>query len=338
MTLPSARARGAFTLVELLVVIAIIGVLVALLLPAVQAAREAANRMSCGNRLKQLSIALHNHHDVYKKFPPGAEGAVYPKPNPAGNTTTFMGTSWIVYCLPFFEQKALYDRYDFTVQYDNIPSGGSTAPGLNNDAVGSTVVDTLYCPSGARPKAYLDPNGNGVKDDPSTHYYGVMGPAGPTNPTPMTINGTTYNYTVGSAGGNGAWTPHGILSHYQVTSGSVSTYREVGFADVLDGTANTLMLGERSMILPTGVTNSYRSWIRGNNGGSGTTKCVTNPINATHYNGSNNFNEISFGSNHPGGCQFAMGDASVRYVSETIDLTVYRASASMNSGEPVQLP
>jgi len=109
-------------------------------------------------------------------------------------------------------------------------------------------------------------------------------------------------------------------------------------ADVVDGTSNTLMLAERSRILRPGQTNDYRSWIRGNNGGSGTTKNVTHPINSTFYNGSSNFNDISFGSEHPGGCQFALGDASLKFISANIDLNIYKASASMNGGEAVQLP
>src|SRR5438067_13078670 len=99
--------RRAFTLVELLVVIAIIGVLVALLLPAVQSARESARRMSCMNNLKQTGIALHNHHDSYGTFPAGG----------VTNGTccsTQSGATWTIYILPFIEQQTLYDKYDFT--------------------------------------------------------------------------------------------------------------------------------------------------------------------------------------------------------------------------------
>src|SRR5262245_3998513 len=95
----SIRKNG-FTLVVLLVVIAIIGILVALLLPAIQAAREAGRRSSCQNKIRQLAIGLHNFHDTQGTFPPGAQGAVLPIPNPPGNTTTILGTSWIAHILP----------------------------------------------------------------------------------------------------------------------------------------------------------------------------------------------------------------------------------------------
>jgi hypothetical protein len=198
--------------------------------------------------------------------------------------------------------------------------------------VGATIIPTLYCPSGPTPQQYTDPNST-VKGNPTTHYYGVMGPAGLTNPTTNKIGTYTYNYTVGDPTSNGAWSAHGILSHYRETTGSVSTFRVVRLADVVDGSSATLMLAERSMHLPNGQTNDYRTWIRGNNGGAGAAKCVTYPINSTFYNGSNNFNHISFGSDHPGGCHFALGDASVRLLAETVDMSLYQGMASMNGGE-----
>jgi prepilin-type N-terminal cleavage/methylation domain-containing protein/prepilin-type processing-associated H-X9-DG protein len=320
-------SRPAFTLIELLVVIAIIAILIGLLLPAVQKVREAAARMSCQNNLKQLALAQHGYHDANGKLPPGAQNAVLPVPNPPGNTTTIAGTSWIVFSLPYIEQENLFKLYRFDLPYNSVENGGT---------VGPNIVKTIYCPSGPDPRRHLDPNTN-VTTNPSTHYYGVMGPAGLTNPTPNLFNGITYNYTVGDATINGAWSAHGMLSHYRETAGSVSTYRVVKLTDVVDGLTNTLMLAERSQQLPAGQANDYRTWIRGNNGGSGATKNVTYPINSTFYNGSNNFNHISFGSNHSGGCNFALGDGSVRFVSQNIDMALYMALASINGGEVATL-
>jgi prepilin-type N-terminal cleavage/methylation domain-containing protein len=138
----SSRSRLGFTLVELLVVIAIIGILVALLLPAIQAAREAGRRASCQNKLKQLSTGLHNFHDTNGTFPPGAEGNVLPFPNPPGNTTTvIVGTSWIVHVLPFIEQKGVYDLYRFDLAYNSVENG----------TLGRTT-QTLKCPSDSNPR------------------------------------------------------------------------------------------------------------------------------------------------------------------------------------------
>ncbi len=193
------------------------------------------------------------------------------------------------------------------------------------------MVPGFYCPSGPDAKRYVDPNAV-VTGNPSTHYYGVMGPGGATDNFTITIGGTVFTYRYGSSGGNGAWSGHGILSHYQDQAGSISTNRYVKMTDITDGTSGTIMLGEISVFMP-GTLNQYRSWIRGNSGGSGTCKNVRYPINSTVYNGSNNFNELSFGSQHTGGANFALGDASVRFIRSSITLEIYQGLASMNSGE-----
>jgi prepilin-type N-terminal cleavage/methylation domain-containing protein len=127
MLLPSSPSRRGFTLVELLVVIAIIGVLVALLLPAVQAARESARRMRCQNNLKQIGLASHNHHDVVGEMPR------------AFSPTT--GLSWHVNILPFIEQQSLFNQFDTT---SNTTS--HTSPN-RNDPYGLTIIPMYQCPS-----------------------------------------------------------------------------------------------------------------------------------------------------------------------------------------------
>ena len=105
------RGQRGFTLVELLVVIAIIGILVALLLPAIQAAREAARRAQCGNNLKQLGVAVHNYHDAYQVFPPAGIGYGWCSEGRPGFPTMLNVSGWTM-VLPFLEQQSLYDRYD----------------------------------------------------------------------------------------------------------------------------------------------------------------------------------------------------------------------------------
>lgn len=314
------RSQG-FTLVELLVVIAIIGILIALLLPAVQAAREAARRSDCQNKMKQLGLALHNYHDINRHFPAGAEEQVYKRPNT--NNSYVSGTSWIVFILPQMEQSAAQELYDFTQSY--------TA--TVNRRVGNIEVPGLKCPSGAQERSgNSSETADGLRNH-TTHYYGVMGPSTRANPSSNNLGGAVFTYVVGNPTTNGAYATNGILGQYRDSPGSVTTGHYVNFAEVRDGTTNTLMVAERSMFLPPGQANDYRSWTRGNSGGSGATKNVTYPINSTFYNGSNNFNDISFGSSHPGGCQFTLGDASVRFFNENMSLSVYKALASVRSGE-----
>jgi prepilin-type N-terminal cleavage/methylation domain-containing protein len=318
----SPKRTSGFTLIELLVVIAIIAILIGLLLPAVQKVREAAARMQCQNKVKQLGLALHNHHDTYGRLPPGAQQDVFRVPNTGG---FIRGTSWIVFILPYIEQENLFRLYNFALAH-NSPENG---------AVGMNVVNTLYCPSGPDPARYRDPNG-GVLNNPTTHYYGIMGPGGPTDNHQVVLGGQVFTYRQGDSGTNAAWAFNGMLSQYRDSAGSISTGRFVKFTEVTDGLSGTLMIGERSVFLP-GTLNDYRSWIRGQSGGSGATKNVTFPINSTVYNGSNNFNDISFGSNHTGGTNFGLGDGSVRFVNQNIDLNLYKALSSINSGEVASL-
>jgi prepilin-type N-terminal cleavage/methylation domain-containing protein len=152
--LAKAEVRRGFTLVELLVVIAIIGILIALLLPAVQAAREAARRMQCSNNLKQIGLGLHNYHDTFGTFPPGASQDQY-----LGYATRL---------LPFMEQKPLYDRVDFENVYST----------PNNYAVGAVRVDAFLCPSSSEfTSKHTAEQANGQRCY-TIHYYGNTGPVG----------------------------------------------------------------------------------------------------------------------------------------------------------------
>jgi prepilin-type N-terminal cleavage/methylation domain-containing protein len=198
------RTAHGFTIVELLVVIAIIGVLMSLLLPAVQAAREAARRIQCQNNLKQLGLALHNYHDTLKRLPPG--GIIQKNPNPNitfGEFDPLGGKmfGWIVLILPYMEQGPLYDQFDFKVSILNQPQEPQTA-----------VLETLLCPSdSAQGRYYLDPQFTQGKRFAKGNYAAWV--------SPMHVD--LQNLFLGALGGDGH-----------------------SFAAFQDGTSQTLMLTE----------------------------------------------------------------------------------------------
>ena len=289
---------------ELLVVIAIIGILIALLLPAVQAAREAARRLQCANNLKQLGLALHNYHAAHRTLPPGG--------------LTSNGLSYIVILLPYMEQKPLYDRFDFNEGEWWIRPEGSSSTSNGKIEHSLNGLKMILCPSSNQDRSNLrpsddrfpervPPNAGGV-DPFTTHYYGIMGPLG-TNPM------TDRDYA--SEGPT------------QATQGVLYKDSRVRLEDVTDGTSNTFALGEISW----NDYKAYRSWIRGstlNGTAQGSCKNVRDPINAgLTYS----FNDGAFGSQHPGGAQFALCDGSVTFISETVHDAVFLSTASRNGGE-----
>ena len=301
----TGRVNKAFTLVELLVVIAIIGILIALLLPAVQSAREAARRMQCSNNLRQLGLALHNYHTALRVLPPGGIS----RKNGQGNELSFL-----VMVLPYLEQKPLYDQVDFN-------TGVYTDKGKLD--ISLTSIPGLLCPSCPIVYSNLYQRTNNYaeywpSDDSTgqntytTHYVGVMGPRG-THPT------TGEDYQTIASPNCGPIAIQGLLypdSH-------------VRLGDITDGTSNTFAIGETSWV----GYDKYRSWVRGSSSNlcQGSTKNVYEPINAgAPYV---DFNNGAFGSEHPGGTHFLMADGSTHFVSETIDDSVYRATASRNGRE-----
>jgi prepilin-type N-terminal cleavage/methylation domain-containing protein len=308
----SHGSRCAFTLVELLVVIAIIGVLVALLLPAVQSAREASRRTRCQNNLKQIGLACHNFHDTNGEMP----RAFVP--------TT--GLSWHVMILPFIEQGSLYNQFDTTTQ--NFVH--TTAN--RNDPHGLTIIQAYQCTSCPMKRQILTPphHTNGPVDliPPNTgspaavpHYYGVNGPRGGNYPV-----GTSLHETVGVA-----------------TSGIFQRSGQIRMARITDGTSNTMMIAEMSWVHSQYGTR-YRTWVRGgeeydfNNPRppSHVVSCrnVTNPINGMlRANLIAPYNDIPFGSQHPGGMNVTLGDASVRFLNQNLSMNAYRSLASRDEGE-----
>ena len=308
--------RKGFTLIELLVVIAIIAILIGLLLPAVQKVREAAARMKCQNNLKQLGLGVHSYHDTYSRFVP------------AGNTTTWLG--WHVGILPYIEQTALFNKVS--------QAAGSYLVIGKYDIPVNNRVATFLCPSQTEaekmilaptPPHYVNPPEVINNQSPyTTHYYGVAGPAG-VNP----ITGANYIYEVSDA-------THGRMGK----QGMFQRTDTVKLENITDGTSNTLMVGEMSWspgaITPTNIAGTrFRGWARGCDNPlitqvCGGIKTISNAINA--YSNTL-FNEMPFGSQHTGGTNFAMGDASVRFLNASININAYRAAASYNGGEVLPL-
>lgn len=330
----SAPIRRAFTLVELLVVIAIIGVMVGLLLPAVQAAREAARRMSCSNNMKQVGLALHNYHDTHQKFPysVGWSGSIESGNAIPGSGKIRNHRGWLM-VLPYIEQQALYDMADLalaTGSYVRSGTAGSISgplpgePGNPNDVVVSTPVQTFLCPS--------DPN--------------------PTNYS--TITAANYSISPGTTTREGAFTNYDFS--VRRTSNSSNTFRTEDmltrrmfglndsskFSDITDGTSNAIAVCETLRGVHDGVpqTWGYSKWV-----GHGVDPAYNLGINdllccawdSPPFNRPRTPSKLSAwstsGSMHPGGAQFTLGDGSVRFISDAIELLTLQKLAYISDGQ-----
>ncbi len=327
----SRRSKTGFTLVELLVVIAIIGVLVGLLLPAVQAAREAARRMSCSNNMKQLGLALHNYHDTHQKFPysvaasgPVNSGTARPA---AGQVRNHRGWPML---LPFIEQAALYEAFDFSMAASSCINGSTNTlvgpkpgePGNANDVVVSTSIPAFLCPSDSNP----------------THYSSHTSGAYSISPNTTTLLGAFTNYEFS------------VLANYNSASTwsdeSATTRRMFGHTthskmrDILDGTSNSIAISEtlRSVYNGTGQTWGYAKWV-----GHGVDPAHSYGINMKRYPPTPTVLPLPYrlgtwstaGSLHPGGAQFTFGDGSVHFLTDSIDLTTLRNLAYISDGQVV---
>jgi prepilin-type N-terminal cleavage/methylation domain-containing protein len=333
--------RGGFTLVELLVVIAIIGILIALLLPAVQAAREAARRSQCSNNLKQIGLGMHNYHDSYNAFP----YAWMAELTPTANVQT-----WGTRILPYIEQMPLYQKYDSRVPAYNEASsfGHSAAIVTQNIEVISTPLATYMCPS--------TPGSNRVFD--ITLQAATLG-------VPMNIStrvaasdyiattGIDPNFATRAFGSSSGVRRDGVLR--QVANLPNNVIRGVSrMAGVTDGLSNTVMIGERvggPNIYRKGVVQPPPSNAHGDNGpGWGDVLNGDHWIKGSPNDGSsasgggpcaincNNIRQENFYSFHPGGCQFLVADGSVRFVSETVENRILASMITRENGETFTMP
>lgn len=311
MLVTRKHRRPAFTLVELLVVIAIIGVLVALLLPAVQAAREAARRSSCQNNLKQLAIAVHNFHDTQNRLPYNGD------PNTLSGCCYDANArqwSWIARSLPYMEQNNLYDQARI----------GENELMANRLDYIKVTVKLFLCPS--------DPDSRDPRTDCANFPGGT--PVGQTN----------YKGVAGANWAWGNWTNTGPSGDNNgLDNGDGMFFRSDvkktrTLASIKDGTSNTLMIGED---IP--AMNIHCAWPYSNTAtgtcsippNTGVPKGTPPGIDTTPGNWPNVY---SFRSHHPAGLQFALADGSVTFIPKSIDLTVYRNAATRNGGESTSLP
>jgi prepilin-type N-terminal cleavage/methylation domain-containing protein len=290
------RSRRGFTLVELLVVIAIIGVLVALLLPAIQAAREAARRTQCANNLKQIGIALHNYHDTFNVFPP--EKIMSSRPSDGllqcqdpGATWDADPGNWEILLLPYVEQSSAYDLLNWSLRYNQAP----------NTEVFQRNYPMYLCPSNPVRQRGIHGSCGGSS---MIHYFAVVG--------------------------TGAFSGARASSECHNTSDGVFQMRGgTNMRDILDGTSNTAMVAEARGYQPanldTGlltVTDARCMRI------SALTWFGIPPNGINRW-----FAPSSF---HPaGGLQILLADAKVRFVSDSIDYNTWRELGSRASGNPL---
>lgn len=328
----SKTPRG-FTLVELLVVIAIIGVLVAMLLPAVQAAREAARRSSCSNNLKQLGLSLQNYHDVYKTLPPGASAM------PNGQ----WGFSWFVHILPFIEQQTMHDQLNLGGQHVGWAHNGVSGGTINGQRFNNITISAFLCPSS--PLEPMHSVGTGYTHT-RPQYIGISGAANgngfTNNPTGRQRNCCSC---CGSVTGGGVTSNGGVLIGHG-WGGKPANMATVNFAAITDGTSNTIAVGECGDWFYTAAggkeqVNSNHGWLMGSPNANDRKFNITTiryAPNSTQSSlpgcGNNDGPNNGIYSAHPGGVQVAVCDGSTQFISDTIDILTLKLLATRDDGQP----
>ncbi len=329
--------RRGFTLVELLVVIAIIGILVALLLPAIQAAREAARRTQCSNHLKQIGVAIHNYVDTFKNLPMGFTNDYGLAQNYLGQNYAHHGDgvtpmryyaswTWSAYVAPFMELSAQHQTLNVTGTW-----AAQSLLSAESQQVIAAPVPTLRCPSD-------------TGKDP--HNGGEYRPA---NSAGTRLYAASANYA-GVCDDDSA----NVDNRQNNCSGVLFVDSDVKLRDVVDGTSAVLMVGERcryrfhmrcsetqdcgaAIVFVTGASNQLAHDNRSNAAAVGSAARGIN-WDSTDVCGNLWNAKTSFHSQHPGGAQFVLVDASTHFISENVDLTTFRRLAHKSDGNPVKVP
>jgi prepilin-type N-terminal cleavage/methylation domain-containing protein/prepilin-type processing-associated H-X9-DG protein len=332
MTVTSRRPRG-FTLIELLVVIAIIAVLIALLLPAVQSAREAARRAQCVNNLKQIGLAVHNYHDTHQKFPLGRVVA-----NRAGVTDISHAFSPHSQILPFLENSPLYQAINFNLTWGPDANNGGYD---GNSTARAAQVSSFLCPSDASNSVPVGYGGNNYRACEGSNFLFGYGNSDPTN-----VNN-------GMAGPNGFFFANESKGISDATDGTSNT---AIFSEHIKGDFNQGVATEKADTFQPGVwpttldqavqlcrdvdwkdlskqgySDVGAPWIYGYHsttsyyhvGPPGSRSCMFPPLRIS----------TTANSEHPGGVNVLLGDGSVRFIKNTIDINTWRAMGTRNLGE-----
>ena len=342
-----------FTLVELLVVIAIIGILIGMLLPAVQQVREAARRTACANNIRQIALASLNYESSYGELPDGMylndhllTGA--PTESSTPYTLRYFGHTVFTKLLPYIEQNAVYDQWNFGDTADDAKSNSINplTGNMDDGAPSAARIDVYLCPSDGFDSDVVEyttaGSGRAQGFFGQTSYAGNMG----------TFSGYFADTNL-EADGTMVFT--GPLSKLSFQDNLVSNQQPFNISELRDGTSNTILFGEKYHYDPvfdnvlTPVRNPYKmgecgawGWF-GNGRGHymvlGSSRVPINyelPDDTTSSWLPRDERLSAFGSGHPGGANFALSDGSARFINETLDMVVYQSICTRNGGEIVQ--